>query len=75
MAAANSNSTRSSTPEFMTSETAGDLIAAILEMGVDAFKAASAERGTSTIDRAASDAGTRAVRQLREYHGTAAVAS
>ncbi len=62
------SSTPGGTPEFMASEAAGGLVAALLDLGVATFREQSAERGTSAIDQAAVDAGVRAVRQLREVH-------
>lgn len=59
------------TPEFMTSEAAGGLVAALIDLGVERFREQSAERGTSAIDQAATDAGVRAARQLREVHAGA----
>jgi hypothetical protein len=61
-------STPGGQPEFMTSEAAGGLIAALLDLGVERFREQSAERGTVAVDQAAIDAGVRAVRQLREHH-------
>jgi len=58
------------TPEFMTSEAAGMLTAAIIDLGVKTFAEQSAERGTSAIDEAARLAGVRAARQLREVHAS-----
>jgi hypothetical protein len=60
--------TPGSAPEFMTSEAAGGLIAAIIDLGTKTFAEQSAERGTSAIDEAARLAGVRAARQLREVH-------
>lgn len=55
-------------PEFMTSEAAGGIVAAIIDLGVERFRELSAERGTAAIDKAATDAGIRGARQLREVH-------
>lgn len=65
---ARSSTTPGQAPEFMTSEAAGGLVAALLDLGVERFREQSAERGTSAIDAAATDAGVRAARQLREVH-------
>lgn len=67
--AASAPSTRQTTPEFITSEGVGDLIAALLEQGVTAFEQQAEQRGTGAIDAAAVRAGKRAVSQLRAYHG------
>ena len=65
------SSTPGGTPEFLTSEAAGGLVAALLDLGVERFAELSAERGTSAIDEAARQAGIRAARQLREVHAGA----
>lgn len=59
-------------PEFMTSEAAGGLVAALLDLGVERFAEISAERNTSALDEAARLAGVRAARQLREVHAASA---
>jgi hypothetical protein len=62
------STTPGGTPEFLTSEAAGGIVAAIIDLGTKAFAEQSAERGTSAIDEAARLAGVRAARQLREVH-------
>jgi hypothetical protein len=60
--------TNGGAPEFMSSEAAGGIAAALIDLGTERFREQSAERGTLAIDQAAIDAGVRAARELRDHH-------
>lgn len=63
-------------PEFLTSPSAGDLVAAHLTQHTDEFEKRAAERGTDLIDAAQVRMLRRAIVQLSAYHREpAAVAS
>ncbi len=61
-----------STPEILTNETVGALVAELIRLGTARFREQSAERGTSTIDEAVARSGDRAVAELVRYHDGAA---
>lgn len=59
-------STRS-LPDFMASDSLGELVASLLELGVEQFERQANDSGQSRISRATTEAGRRAVNQITEH--------
>jgi hypothetical protein len=59
-------STRS-LPDFMASDSLAEVVAALLELGVNSYEAQASENGQSRIARATVQAGRRALVQIDEH--------
>lgn len=65
--AAPTRTTTRSLPDFMSSDTLGEVVAALLELGVNTHAQQADEAGQSRISRATVEAGRRAVAQIGEH--------
>lgn len=60
---------RVSTPEFMTSSAAGELVAELIRLGTETYRSQQEAAGTATFAAAIERAGRRAVAELLAVHG------
>lgn len=67
--AARTGAPRVSSPEFMLSGAAGEIVARLIELGTEAHEAKAAESGTATFTAAITRTGRRAIAELLAVHG------